>query len=62
MQWNGKRRTCILNLCQSRGIHTFAYYHHGDVGEPGPNQVLLTSPLLKGIGEINNKLPEKVVL
>ena len=48
---------------ESRGIRTFAY---GAVGEPGPNQELLTSPVLKRIGQSHNKpnpkTPEQVAV
>lgn len=44
---------------ESRGIRTFAY---GAVGEPGPNQEILSSPLLKKIGKKHHKSPEQVAL
>ena len=45
---------------ESRGIRTFAY---GAVGEPGPNEELLSSPILKRIGAAHeNKSPEQVAL
>ena len=45
---------------ESRGIRTFAY---GAVGEPGPNEELLSSPILKRIGIAHDgKSPEQVAL
>ena len=45
---------------ESKGIRTFAY---GAVGEPGPSQELLSSPLLKQIGMAHDhKSPEEVAL
>ena len=55
----GKDAHGLRTFSESRGIRTFAY---GAVGEPGPNQELLTSPLLKSIGGIHNKSPEEVAL
>lgn len=44
---------------ESRGIRTFAY---GAIGEPGPNDELLSSPVLTKIGKARQKLPEEVAL
>ena len=44
---------------ESKGIRTFAY---GAVGEPGPNEELLSSPILKRIGDAHKKSPEEVAL
>jgi diketogulonate reductase-like aldo/keto reductase len=45
---------------ESRGIRTFAY---GAVGEPGPNEELLSSPVLNRIGEAHGgRKPEEVAL
>jgi len=44
---------------ESRGIRTFAY---GAVGEPGPELELLSSPVLRRIGEAHKRSPEEVAL
>ena len=44
---------------ESRGIRTFAY---GAAGEPGPNEELLSSPILERIGSVHQKSPEQVAL
>ena len=44
---------------ESRGIRTFAY---GAVGEPGPNQELLSNPVVKQISKAHKKSPEQVAL
>ena len=44
---------------QSRGIRTFAY---GALGEPGPSAELLSSPVLRRIGEANKRSVEEVAL
>lgn len=50
----------LRSFGESRGIRTFAY---GAVGEPGPNEELLSSPILQRIGRAhNNKSPEQVAL
>ena len=50
----------LRTFSESRGIRTFAY---GAVGEPGPNEELLSSPLLKKIGKAHGgKSAEEVAL
>ena len=49
----------LRSFGESRGIRTFAY---GAVGEPGPNAELLSSPVLKRIGDAHGKKPEEVAL
>ncbi|CAJ1932587.1 unnamed protein product [Cylindrotheca closterium] len=50
----------LRSFCDSKGIRTFAY---GALGEPGPNDEILKSPLLTKIGRAhNNKSPEEVAL
>lgn len=49
----------LRSFGESRGIRTFAY---GAAGEPGPNEELLTSPVLKRIGDAHGKSPEEVAL
>ena len=44
---------------ESRGIRTFAY---GACGEPGPNEALLASPVLRRVGAAHGKTPEEVAL
>lgn len=55
----GKDAHGLRSFGESRGIKTFAY---GAVGEPGPSDELLTSPLLKKIGAAHKKSPEEVAL
>jgi len=55
----GKDAHGLRTFCESRGVRTFAY---GAVGEPGPSEELLTSPLLKKIGASHKKSPEEVAL
>lgn len=49
----------LRSFGESRGIRTFAY---GAAGEPGPNEELLSSPVLKRIGDAHGKKPEEVAL
>ena len=49
----------LRSFGESRGIRTFAY---GAAGEPGPNEELLSSPILKRIGDAHGKKPEEVAL
>lgn len=49
----------LRSFGESRGIRTFAY---GAAGEPGPNEELLSSPVLKRIGDAHGKRPEEVAL
>lgn len=50
----------LRSFGESRGIRTFAY---GAAGEPGPNEELLSSPILKRIGEAHGgRKPEEVAL
>lgn len=49
----------LRSFGESRGIRTFAY---GAAGEPGPNEQLLSSPVLKRIGDAHGKKPEEVAL
>jgi diketogulonate reductase-like aldo/keto reductase len=49
----------LRTFCESSGIRTFAY---GAVGEPGPNEELLSSPILKQIGDAHGRSPEEVAL
>ena len=49
----------LRSFGESRGIRTFAY---GAVGEPGPLEELLTSPVLMRIAEAHNVTPEGVAL
>ena len=49
----------LRSFGESRGIRTFAY---GAAGEPGPNDELLSSPILKRIGEAHGRRPEAVAL
>lgn len=49
----------LRSFGESRGIRTFAY---GAAGEPGPNEELLSSPVLKRIGDAHGKQPEEVAL
>lgn len=55
----GKDAHGLRTFGESRGVRTFAY---GAVGEPGPSDELLSSPLLKKIGKAHNKSPEEVAL
>jgi diketogulonate reductase-like aldo/keto reductase len=55
----GKDAHGLRSFCDSKGIRTFAY---GAVGEPGPNDELLSSPVLKRIGNAHDKTPEEVAL
>ncbi len=50
----------LRTFCDSNGIRTFAY---GAVGEPGPNDKILTNPVLQKIGANHgNKSTEEVAL
>ena len=50
----------LRSFGESKGIRTFAY---GALGEPGPSDELLASPVLKRIGAAHGgKLPEEVAL
>jgi diketogulonate reductase-like aldo/keto reductase len=49
----------LRTFTESRGIRTFAY---GAVGEPGPSKELLSSPVLKRIGDAHMRSPEEVAL
>lgn len=49
----------LRTFAGSRGIRTFAY---GAVGEPGPSEELLSSPVLKEIGSVHRRSPEEVAL
>eukprot|EP00980_Cylindrotheca_fusiformis_P019455 scaffold6708_cov134-Cylindrotheca_fusiformis.AAC.25 len=55
----GRNAHGLRTFCETNGIRTFAY---GAIGEPGPNDELLTSPILKQIGESHGKTPEEVAL
>lgn len=55
----GKDAHGLRSFVESKGIRTFAY---GAVGEPGPSEELLTSPILKRIGNNHKKSPEEVAL
>lgn len=56
----GKDAHGLRTFCDSNGIRTFAY---GAVGEPGPNDKILTNPLLQKIGANHgNKATEEVAL
>jgi diketogulonate reductase-like aldo/keto reductase len=55
----GKDAHGLRTFCDSQGIRTFVY---GAVGEPGPNDEILNSPLLRKIGASHGKLPEEVAL
>jgi len=55
----GKDAHGLRTFGESKGIRTFAY---GAIGEPGPSQELLTSPLLKKIGAAHKRSPEEVAL
>lgn len=55
----GKDAHGLRSFGESRGIRTFAY---GAIGEPGPNQELLTNPTVKSIGFEHGKSPEEVAL
>jgi len=55
----GKDAHGLRSFVESKGIRTFAY---GAVGEPGPSEELLTSPILKRIGNNHQKSPEEVAL
>ena len=50
---------CLYQFGESRGIRTFAY---GAVGEPGPNDELLSSPVVKEIAKAHKKEPSEVAL
>ena len=49
----------LRSFCDSKGIRTFAY---GALGEPGPNEELLLSPVVQQIGKVHRKTPEEVAL
>ena len=49
----------LRSFGESQGIRTFAY---GAVGEPGPSEELLTSPVLVRIAKAHNVSPEAVAL
>ena len=56
----GKDAHGLRSFSESRGIRTFAY---GAVGEPGPNEEILSNPLLKRIGKAHGgKSLEEVAL
>lgn len=55
----GKDAHGLRTFQESKGIRTFAY---GAIGEPGPNQDLLSSPILKRIAESHGKSIEEVAL
>lgn len=48
----GKDAHGLRTFCESNGIRTFSY---GAVGEPGPNEELLNSPIVKKIGQKHGK-------
>ena len=49
----------LRSFGEARGVKTFAY---GTLGEPGPSEALLGSPLLEAIGERHRRGPEEVAL
>ena len=49
----------LRSFCESKGIRTFAY---GAVGEPGPNEELLSNPVVNKIAQAHGKSPEEVCL
>jgi len=49
----------LRSFGEQRGIKTFAY---GPLGEPGPAEELLQSPLLRRIGDAHNRSPAQVAL
>ena len=56
----GKDAHGLRTFSESRGIRTFAY---GAVGEPGPSEELLSSPILQRIGKAHgNKSSEEVAV
>lgn len=55
----GKDAHGLRTFCNSKGIRTFAY---GAVGEPGPNNELLTNPTVQEIAKRNNRTPEEIAL
>lgn len=55
----GKDVHGLKSFCDGVGIRTFAY---GAVGEPGPNEELLGSPVLKRIGDKYGKTVPEVAL
>lgn len=55
----GKDAHGLRTFQESNGIRTFAY---GAIGEPGPNQELLSSPVLTRIADAHGKSVEEVAL
>ena len=56
----GKDAHGLRTFCEKQDIRTFAY---GAVGEPGPNNAILNSPILKNIGQKHGgKTTEEVAL
>ena len=55
----GKDAHGLRTFQESNGIRTFAY---GAIGEPGPNQEILSSPILKRIAESHDRSFEEVAL
>ncbi len=57
---NGNGSSGLKSYCDANGVRTFAY---GAVGEPGPNDAILNSPLLKEVGAAHgDKSVEEVAL
>ena len=55
----GREAHGLRTFCDKRGIRTFAY---GAIGEPGPNERLLTDPTVGSIAQARGKSPEQVAL
>jgi diketogulonate reductase-like aldo/keto reductase len=55
----GRDPNGLRSFCDSKEIRSFAY---GAIGEPGPNQELLSLPVLKKIAESHMKSPEATAL
>jgi hypothetical protein len=55
----GPKAHGLRTFTKSRGIRTFAY---GAVGEPGPSEELLSSPVLEWIGDAHRQSLEEVAL